>query len=57
MKVRAHMTIDAEVLKKAKENARLEHRPLSQYVNLVLREHLEKKSQAQLEESNASAQN
>ena len=41
LKERISITIDSDVLEKIKEKADYDARPLSQYINLVLKRHLE----------------
>lgn len=41
LKERISITIDGDILKKAKEKAEYDGRSLSQYINLVLKKHLE----------------
>ena len=43
LKVRISVTLDEEVLERTKELAEEDGRPLSQYINLVLRQHIRKK--------------
>lgn len=43
LKEKISITIDSDILKKAKMSAEEDDRSLSQYINLVLREHLMKK--------------
>lgn len=43
LKEKISITIDSDILKKAKEQADADERSLSQYINLVLRKHLENK--------------
>jgi len=40
LKEKISITVDAEILKNIKELAEEDGRPLSQYINLVLKEHL-----------------
>ena len=40
LKARISITLDEDVLEKAKELAEEDGRPLSQYINLVLRQHI-----------------
>ncbi len=47
LKERISITIDSDVLAKIKDKAEYDGRPLSQYINLVLKKHLEKDSQQQ----------
>ena len=42
LKERISITIDGDVLKKIKDKAEYDGRSLSQYINLVLKKHLEK---------------
>ena len=41
LKIKISITIDSDVLEKIKENAEYDDRSLSQYINLVLKKHLE----------------
>ena len=41
LKEKISITIDSDVLEKLKEKAEYDCRPLSQYINLVLKKHLE----------------
>ena len=41
LKERISITIDSDLLEKLKEKAEEDCRPLSQYINLVLKKHLE----------------
>ena len=41
LKERISITIDSDILEKVKEKADYDCRPLSQYINLVLKKHLE----------------
>ena len=41
LKERISITIDSDLLEKLREKADYDCRPLSQYINLVLRRHLE----------------
>ena len=41
LKERISITIDSDLLEKIKEKAEEDCRPLSQYINLVLKKHLE----------------
>ena len=41
LKEKISITIDSDILKKVKEKADSDERSLSQYINLVLRKHLE----------------
>lgn len=41
LKERISITIDGDILKKVKEKAEYDGRSLSQYINLVLKKHLE----------------
>ncbi|MBP3347698.1 MAG: toxin-antitoxin system protein [Clostridia bacterium] len=40
LKDKISITIDSDVLERIKEEAELDDRPLSQYINLVLKHHL-----------------
>ena len=42
LKERISITIDGDILKKIKDKAEYDGRSLSQYINLVLKKHLEK---------------
>ena len=42
LKEKISITIDSDVLEKIKEKAEYDDRSLSQYINLVLKRHLEK---------------
>ena len=57
-KARAHMTLDIDVLNRAKENARKRKQPLSRYVNFVLKEYFAQAEDARRKETenHASAQ-
>lgn len=41
LKEKISITIDADILQKLREKAELDERSLSQYINLVLKKHLE----------------
>ena len=41
LKKKISITIDSDILEKIKENAEYDDRSLSQYINLVLKKHLE----------------
>ena len=41
LKEKISITIDADLLQKLREKAELDERSLSQYINLVLKKHLE----------------
>ena len=41
LKERISITIDSDVLEKLRDRAEYDGRPLSQYINLVLKRHLE----------------
>lgn len=41
LKEKISITIDSDLLEKLREKADLDCRPLSQYINLVLRKHME----------------
>lgn len=45
LKDRVCITIDNDVLEKVKEKAEYDGRSLSQYINLVLKKHLEKEEE------------
>ena len=45
LKDRISITIDSDVLKKIKDKAEYDGRSLSQYINLVLKKHLEKEEE------------
>ena len=45
LKERISITIDGDVLKKIKDKAEYDGRSLSQYINLVLKKHLEKEEE------------
>lgn len=45
LKERISITIDGDVLKKVKDKAEYDGRSLSQYINLVLKKHLEKEEE------------
>lgn len=45
LKEKISITIDGDILEKIKEKAELDDRSLSQYINLVLREHLKSTDQ------------
>lgn len=47
LKERISITIDSDVLEKVKEKAEYDDRSLSQYINLVLKQHLEKEDKKQ----------
>ena len=47
LKERISITIDGDLLEKLKEVADKDCRPLSQYINLVLRKHLEELNKSQ----------
>lgn len=42
LKEKISITIDSDILEKVKEKAEYDDRSLSQYINLVLKRHLEK---------------
>ena len=44
LKEKISITIDADVLKALREKAEADDRSLSQYINLILKKHLEAKS-------------
>ena len=44
LKEKISITIDADVLKALREKAEADDRSLSQYINLILKKHLETKS-------------
>ena len=44
LKERISITIDGDVLEKIKDKAEYDGRPLSQYINLVLKRHLEEEA-------------
>ena len=46
LKEKVSLTLDGPIVEKIKELAEYEDRSLSSYINLVLREHLEKKKEA-----------
>ena len=45
LKERISITIDGDVLQKIKDKAEYDGRSLSQYINLVLKKHLEKEEE------------
>lgn len=45
LKERISITIDGDILKKIKDKAEYDGRSLSQYINLVLKKHLEKEEE------------
>ena len=45
LKERISITIDGDVLKKIKDMAEYDGRSLSQYINLILKKHLEKEEE------------
>jgi len=47
LKDRISITIDSDVLKKIKDKAEYDGRSLSQYINLVLKKHLEEEEKKQ----------
>ena len=47
LKERISITIDSDLLEKLREKADEDCRPLSQYINLVLREHVEQEEKKQ----------
>ena len=47
LKERISITIDCDLLKKLREKADEDCRPLSQYINLVLRKHVEQEEKKQ----------
>ena len=47
LKERISITIDSDLLEKLREKADEDCRPLSQYINLVLRKHVEQKEKKQ----------
>lgn len=49
LKEKISITVDSDLLEKARSEAERDDRSLSQYINLVLREHLKTKSQSELE--------
>ena len=47
LKQKISITIDSDVLEKIKEKAEYDDRSLSQYINLVLKKHLEEEEKKQ----------
>lgn len=47
LKKKISITIDSDILEKIKENAEYDDRSLSQYINLVLKKHLEEEEKKQ----------
>ena len=47
LKERISITIDSDLLEKLREKADKDCRPLSQYINLVLRKHVEQEEKKQ----------
>lgn len=47
LKERISITIDSDLLEKLREKADEDCRPLSQYINLVLKKHLEEEAKKQ----------
>ncbi len=47
LKEKISITIDGDLLEKLKIAAKEDDRPLSQYINVVLKEHIKKKEQKQ----------
>ena len=47
LKERISITIDGDLLEKLKEKADEDSRPLSQYINLVLKKHVEQEEKKQ----------
>ncbi len=45
LKQKISITIDSDILEKLKEKAEYDDRSLSQYINLVLKKHLEKEEE------------
>ena len=45
LKQKISITIDSDILEKIKEKAEYDDRSLSQYINLVLKKHLEKEEE------------
>nr|MBQ8243647.1 toxin-antitoxin system protein [Oscillospiraceae bacterium] len=45
LKERISITIDGDILKRIKDKAEYDGRSLSQYINLVLKKHLEKEDE------------
>ena len=43
LKEKISITVDSDVLEKIKERAEYDDRSLSQYINIVLKEHLKRK--------------
>ena len=46
LKEKISITIDADILKALREQAEADDRSLSQYINLILKKHLESKDKA-----------
>ena len=46
LKERISITIDSDLLEKLREKAEEDCRPLSQYINLVLKKHLEEEAKS-----------
>ena len=47
LKERISITIDSDLLEKLREKAEEDCRPLSQYINLILRDHIRKQEKSQ----------
>lgn len=47
LKEKISITIDSDILEKLKEQAELDDRSLSQYINLVLKQHIKKTEERQ----------
>lgn len=47
LKERISITIDSDLLEKLREKSDVDCRPLSQYINLVLRKHVEQEEKKQ----------
>lgn len=48
LKEKISITIDSDILEKLKEQAELDDRSLSQYINLVLKQHIKKTEEGQV---------
>ena len=47
LKEKISITIDSDILEKARYEAELDDRSLSQYINIILKEHLNKTNQTE----------
>ncbi|MEG1880019.1 MAG: toxin-antitoxin system protein [Oscillospiraceae bacterium] len=52
LKEKVSVTLDSDVIEKIREFAELDARPFSQYINLVLKKHIENKVPNEIEDMN-----